>query len=120
MEEDIEKVIDTIKSYPEVVAVILYGSRARGKSTPLSDTDIAVIMKDKSIEADIGSLSSDKLDVVPFHRLPLYIQFEVLKEGKLLFCRDEDFLRKIKEKVMRNYLEMSEIYRRMERRIMSR
>lgn len=118
--KDIDDVIDIIKGYPEVIAVILYGSHAKGKAGPLSDIDIAVIIKDKNIEAEIGSLSSNKLDVVPFHRLPLYIQFDVLRDGKILFCRDKKYLKKLKEKVMREYLEMSQMYRRFERRIMSR
>ena len=58
--------------------------------------------------------------MVPFHRLPLYIQFEVLKDGKILFLRDRNYFNRIKRRVIRNYLEMSEMYRRFERRVMSR
>jgi len=120
MMEEIKKIVDSIKTYPEVVAIILYGSHAKNKANPLSDIDIAVIVKDEKIEAEIGSFSSNKFDVVPFHRLPLYIQFEVLKDGKILFLRDRNYFNRIKRRVIRNYLEMSEMYRRFERRVMSR
>ncbi|MDI6708437.1 MAG: hypothetical protein QME47_05065 [Candidatus Thermoplasmatota archaeon] len=46
---------------------------------------------DKTVEADIASFSSNVFNVVNFHKLPLYIQFEVLKHGKTLFIRDEKF-----------------------------
>jgi hypothetical protein len=97
MEEEIDKIVKDLKRYPEVMAIILFGSHARGKAKPISDIDIAVITKDsnksleteKSLEAEISSFSSNILDVVPFFRLPLYIQFEVFKYGKTLFVRDE-------------------------------
>ena len=47
-------------------------------------------------EAELGSLYSRKVDLVLFHRLPTYIQFEVLREGKiLLYLRDEEKFREI-------------------------
>ena len=42
MMEEIKKIVDSIKTYPEVVAIILYGSHAKNKANPLSDIDIAV------------------------------------------------------------------------------
>ena len=76
-----------------MVAIILFGSYAKRQIKPLSDIDIAVIIKgaDKKIETEVASYSSKDFDVVPFHRLPLYIQFEVLKHGKLLFLRDKSY-----------------------------
>jgi hypothetical protein len=32
------------------------------------------------------------LDVQVFQRLPLYVRTRVLREGRVLFCRDEDAL----------------------------
>ncbi|RLF64313.1 MAG: nucleotidyltransferase domain-containing protein [Thermoplasmata archaeon] len=118
--ENIDKVIEDLKRYPEVIAIILYGSYAKGKEKPLSDIDIAVILKDKSLEAEISSFSSNILDVVPFHRLPLYIQFEVLKYGKILFSRDKKDFMDVKRKTLKDYLEMSYLYNRMSRRILTR
>jgi len=44
----------------------------------------------------------------------------VLKDGKILFLRNRNYFDEIKRKVIRNYLEMSEMYRRFERRVLSR
>ncbi len=106
MKAEIKKVVDGLKKYPEVAAVILFGSYAKGKAKPLSDIDLAVLVRepDKKIEAEIAGFSSATVDVVNFHRLPLYIQFEVLKHGKIVFVRDDNYFRQIKKEVLRAYL----------------
>lgn len=119
--EELDKTVGELKKYPQVMAVILFGSYARGKAKPLSDVDLAVIIKDpdKRAEAEISSFSSNVFDVAPFHRLPLYIQFEVLKYGKPLFVRDEDYFSQVKFSVLREYLEMSPMYERMSERVLA-
>jgi len=115
MDEDLEKVLSELREHPKVVAVYLFGSQARGEATPLSDIDIAVILKDidPKAEGEVGSLYSKKIDLVLFHRLPLYIQFEVLKEGKELLVKDEEYLEEVKLRVLRDYLEQEWLYRRL-------
>jgi len=121
MKEDLEKILAELKSHPKVVAVYLFGSYVRGEATPLSDIDIAVILKDidPQTEGEIGSLYSDKIDLVLFHRLPIYIQFEVLKEGKELFVADEEYLTEVRFRVIRDYLEHEWLYRRLKEDILS-
>ncbi|WP_346297600.1 nucleotidyltransferase domain-containing protein [Geoglobus acetivorans] len=36
------EIIETIKTHPDVIAIYLFGSQAKGDQTPLSDVDIAV------------------------------------------------------------------------------
>lgn len=59
--------------------------------------------------------SSKYLDVIPFHRLPLYIQFEVLKHGKVLFLRNKRYFLRINLQVLREYLDHVHLYERMSR-----
>ena len=121
MKTEINKIVNELKTYSKVMAIILFGSYAREKIKPLSDIDMAVIVKnpDKVIEAEISSFSSNIFDVVIFSRLPLYIQFEVLKYGKPLFVRDEKYFLEVKKEILRDYLEMSYLYERMSRRILA-
>ncbi len=81
---------------PDVLAVILYGSRARGDAGPRSDTDVCVVLR-----ADYGrdGLPGKTLaylgfgaDVRLFQSLPLPVRRRVLREGRVLFVRDEDAL----------------------------
>jgi len=116
----IGKIIEQIKKCPEVIAVYLFGSYVKDTRKPLSDVDIAVILENPNteIEAEIGSLYSPEIDVVLFHRLPLHIQFEVLKYGRELFCRDDDLLLEIKMRVLRDYLDTQWLYERITRGIL--
>jgi len=113
LNEKISKIIEVIKSHPNVIAIYLFGSHAKGEATPLSDIDIAVILENPTpeSEADIGSLSSPEIDVVLFHRLPLHIKYEVFKYGREIFVRDEEKLLEIKLKVMREYLDTVRMYK---------
>ncbi|MGC8843978.1 MAG: type VII toxin-antitoxin system MntA family adenylyltransferase antitoxin [bacterium] len=120
MDKDLEKILAELRNHPKVLAVYLFGSQARGEAKPLSDIDIAVILKeiDPETEGEIGSLYSERIDLVLFHRLPLYIQFEVLKEGKELFVADEEYLEQVRFRVIKDYLEQEWLYRRLEEDIL--
>ncbi|MEW5693897.1 MAG: nucleotidyltransferase domain-containing protein [Candidatus Hydrogenedentota bacterium] len=110
---DINKILETIENNPKVIAVYLFGSYAKNEEKPISDIDLAVILRDynKEDEAEIGSLYGKDIDLVLFHRLPLHIKFEVFKYGKELLIRDEDYLLDIKLAVLREYLENTRFYR---------
>jgi predicted nucleotidyltransferase len=112
--ETVQRVIAEVQQHPKVVAIFLFGSWARGEQMPISDVDIAVLLDspDKRDEADIGSMYSPTIDLVLFHRLPVRIQFQVLKEGQPLFVRDEEKLIETTFQVMRQYHEMEWMYRR--------
>jgi len=114
LSETVQRVIAEVQQHPKVVAVFLFGSWARGEQMPISDVDIAVLLDnpDKRDEADIGSMCSPTIDLVLFHRLPVRMQFQVLKEGQPLFVRDEEKLIETTFQVMRLYHEMEWMYRR--------
>jgi predicted nucleotidyltransferase len=112
--ETVQRVLAEVQQHPKVVAIFLFGSWARGDQMPISDVDIAVLLDspDKRDEADIGSMYSPTIDLVLFHRMPVRIQFQVLKEGQPLFVRDEEKLIETTFQVMRQYHEMEWMYRR--------
>jgi predicted nucleotidyltransferase len=120
-EYGLNALIEKIKEFPEVLAIILFGSYAKGTAKDISDIDIAVVVRnpDKHIEGEIGSMYSPSFDVVLFHRLPLHIQFEVLKHGKEVFCRNEKALLEIGRRALSEYLEMSDMYERIKRRVLA-
>jgi len=83
---------------PDVLAVLLFGSHARGAAGPASDVDVCVVLEASvptGIEAShkrLDYLGGRDLDVKIFQQLPLYIRSRVCKEGRVLFVRDEDRL----------------------------
>jgi predicted nucleotidyltransferase len=89
--------IDRARRDGEILAVLLFGSRARGDATPSSDLDISLVLDaDASREGAARKraeyLSESDLDLSVFQQLPLHIRSRVLKEGVVLFTRDEDAL----------------------------
>lgn len=114
-------VVEELKKDPCVSAVILYGSQATGKNGRTSDTDLAVILKDpdSETEAEIGSMYSDKIDLALFHRLPLYIQFQVFRDGKTLYISDYSRLKEMKLRTLREYHDMQYYYEKRKKHIMT-
>jgi uncharacterized protein len=89
-----------LSTVPEVVLGFLFGSYARGQGRPDSDVDCAVLLAD---DAPAGSyfdlrlrvmdglaraVGRDDVDVAILNEAPLALAYRVLRDGKLLFCRD--------------------------------
>ena len=83
---------------PDVLAVLLFGSRARGEAFPTSDFDICLVLRAEprsdldQAQKRLEYLAEGDLDVAVFQSLPLHIRSRVLKEGTVLYARDEDAL----------------------------
>nr|QNO43692.1 hypothetical protein FICJDHNH_00032 [Methanosarcinales archaeon ANME-2c ERB4]QNO43953.1 hypothetical protein AECFJODE_00006 [Methanosarcinales archaeon ANME-2c ERB4]QNO50651.1 hypothetical protein BCJHFGCD_00005 [Methanosarcinales archaeon ANME-2c ERB4] len=100
----------------DVISIHLFGSYARGREKPYSDIDICVIADKHANRDEILSHSSKKIDLSIFHDLPLSMRFRVLKEGKLLFLRDDLKLHRIIVATIGSYLDFKpHILRRTER-----
>jgi hypothetical protein len=102
---------------PAVLAVILFGSRARGENTPDSDIDICLVLEPRSYsdlelsEKKLDYLAEFDLDIHIYQQLPLYIRPRVLREGKVLFCRNEDTLYELAFRTIQEYEDFKHIYR---------
>lgn len=98
VDEILRRVIAQAEHDPDVLAVILFGSQARGDARPESDVDVCVVLEagvPSGIEASrkrLEYLTGNDLDVKVFQQLPLYVRSRVLKEGRVSFVRDEDRL----------------------------
>lgn len=98
------KVIKLLKPLLErdkdILFAYLYGSTAYDTDIPGADVDLAVYLKTSDMkeyikkEADltaslISVLETDKIDLRVLNVLPLVLQYSILKEGVLVFSRDE-------------------------------
>lgn len=78
--------------HPQIVKVLVYGSRAMGRETPGSDIDLAIITScdhdiSGSVQADLEELSTPYLfDVVDYLRIThLPLREHIDRVGKILF-----------------------------------
>ena len=97
----VERMLTLARQDSEILAVILFGSRARGEGTLTSDVDVCLVLLNRHYDPlhlstkKLEYLKIGGLDVHIFQQLPLYIRRRVIKEGKVLFVRDEDALYEI-------------------------
>lgn len=88
----------------DVLAVILFGSYARGETH--RDIDICLVMFPQAASKGFDKrteYSAEKLDVQVFQDLPLYIRKRILKDGSILHCKDEDLLYDIAIKTVKEF-----------------
>ena len=94
----LEKLLNKAKQDPEVLSVILFGSQACGEATAASDVDVCLVLLNQRYDSlylsrtKLEYLKMDGLDIHIYQQLPLYIRRRVIKEGKVLFVRDEELL----------------------------
>jgi predicted nucleotidyltransferase len=119
MKARFEKFLLKVQDDPEILAVFLSGSAARGEQGPTSDLDICLVftlgISDRLYMAqkrlDYMSEAPDGLDIRVFQLLPLYIQHRIVKEGKVLFCRYEDALYDLAFATVKAFEDFRHIYR---------
>ncbi|MDI6689533.1 MAG: nucleotidyltransferase domain-containing protein [Actinomycetota bacterium] len=111
-QEKIRKLRELFARNPKVIVAYFFGSQVRGEITPLSDIDIAVLVKE-SLSLDekadligeiISSLETDNIDfVVLNHVSSVSLKFEVIN-GKVLYSANEGKRVDFETKVMGEYL----------------
>jgi predicted nucleotidyltransferase len=103
MDNNSKKIIEIVKKISQeeeaILFCYLFGSTTSGKTIPTSDIDLAVYLNkkeckdffDKRLEliAKFSKNLKKETDVVILNTAPPFLRYVVLKEGKLIFERDE-------------------------------
>ncbi|MCB0026119.1 MAG: nucleotidyltransferase domain-containing protein [Caldilinea sp.] len=130
--EEMLRLAHYLAGQPDVLVAYLFGSTARGSATPLSDVDIAVLapqtmsrerafeLRLALIDALQGLLHRDEIDVVVLNEAPLALRYRVLRDGKVLACRDEQVRILYQADTISRYLDFKPVIERHERAILER
>lgn len=122
-----EIIREVTESDPEVLFAYLYGSFIYSSNHIGSDIDLAIYLKPSDIKEYIkkeGELTSslitklraDKIDLRILNVLPFRLQYNILKEGVLIFVRDEAERVDFDTRIMNRFFELKpylQEYRRM-------
>src|SRR5262250_304166 len=113
----VRRVVARAEADPDVLAVLLFGSQARGEAGPGSDIDLCLALagspsREAAARKRLDYLSQTDLDVVVFQSLPLHVRSRVLKEAVILSTRDEDALYALACRTARAYEHFRHIQRR--------
>jgi len=85
----------TLETFREVRMAVLFGSTARGKATPKSDLDVGVLLDDDApkstwdIELALAGALRPPVDLIDLRSAPPLLRFEISREGRVLFEREE-------------------------------
>jgi predicted nucleotidyltransferase len=119
-------------SQAEVVLAYLFGSQARGQAGPLSDVDIAVLLEGrpntilcfdarlKLIGDLLQLLHTEDVDVAILNQTPPALNYRVLRDGQILFCRDRDKMIAFRVQTINKYLDFKPILERHEQAIIEK
>lgn len=113
----LKKVVAVLSQRPEVLAVYLFGSQAKGEAREDSDIDIAIMVDPVfktgdynsyqiqfDLESRVAPLSEKKIEVVVLDNAKLPLGYRACFDGRLLFSRD-GLKRFAEEEKIRNLFE---------------
>lgn len=89
----LERVAGAARRHPDLRALILFGSRARGDQRPDSDWDFGYLagpgLDPARLQADlVGILGTDGVDVVDLDRGSALLRFRAARDGRCLHDAD--------------------------------
>jgi len=108
---------------PEVLVAYLFGSHARGKPTPVSDVDFAVLLSETvpresyldyriALTQELSRIvRSDEVQVVILNQAPPLLAYKVIVEGRPLLCREELARLRFRTDATRRYLDTKPLRR---------
>ena len=104
-----------------VAIVYLFGSKATGRGSPLSDIDIGIVLKSPPSESDTRTLyhkfyqllsevyPRSKLDIVFLQTAPLSLQYAAIREAKLIFEKDPKSTADYENRVINQFLDFKPV-----------
>ena len=115
-QQEINRIVEIMENYQNVIALFLFGSYGSENQTPLSDVDLAILPFDeqkfslsdeRTIFAEIQEAAgTDDINTINLSKVPLTLKMEVISTGTLLYCSDEITLADFKEYVIKRYCDL--------------
>lgn len=109
----------------EAILAYLFGSQAAGTAGPQSDYDIALLVRNPSLDLQARLaheisiiLGTDRVDVVFLNRVPVELAYAVIAQGQLIYERNVAERVEFEAKVMSMYGDYLPILRRQREEIL--
>lgn len=115
-----QKLSPVFESYG-VSCCYLFGSRAGENYYHDSDIDLAVVFENYSpekhnlnLEIEMQDTVSEilaplEVDLLFLQKAPIYLRFTVIKNGKVIYCSNEDFRTDFEDITIRDYLDFKPV-----------
>lgn len=101
----------------DINTVYLFGSQATGKSGPLSDHDIGILLRENVRPAKYFDLKLElmtlfrrfykttKIDLIILNNCPVILAMNIIKEGKIIYETDREYRIAFEAHVMSKYFD---------------
>ena len=111
----IKLLIDNLSKYP-IVFAYLFGSQAEGQPTIIGDIDLAVFIDKKipkserfdirlRLTNDLSAMTGKRVDLIVMNDIRIQLAYEIIKHGKVLFCKDRDAMIDVEIEILSKYLD---------------
>lgn len=111
--------VETLRACDSVQALFFFGGLAEGKLQPLSDLDLAVLVRPGKVGDELfdlqleligivsQQLKCEEFDLVVLNLAPMRFAYQILKQGWLIFVKDLEELVDFRERVVKRYLDFA-------------
>jgi len=96
LEEISKRVREALSGFDKIIVAYVFGSTAKEKEHAFSDIDIAVLLKEPSIEKTmrihslLTGVLGDRVDTLLLNFAPPILRYHVVKNGLRVLTNDED------------------------------
>ena len=119
------------KNHKNINLAYLFGSYAKGRITPLSDVDVAVLLNDKiepkayfDIQLDLSDQLSSYLkreaEVVILNRADPKLSYQVIKYGEIVFEKNLNLKADFERKALNIYFDLKPMFDFYEKELLER
>ena len=112
------KIEQVLALKPDVRFAYLFGSQVKGTAGVLSDIDVAVFFDEKiyaqgniyGLEYELvlkleKALETGRVDLVVLNKAPIFLRYQILKGGEIIYCCSEKERVKFHEETIRLHLD---------------
>lgn len=107
----------------EVVVAYLFGSLVKKEISPLSDIDLAVYLDERiprnrqnevhmTLLNELITILGDDIDLILMNSADLLMNFNIIKEGEIIYQRSETEKVMIESEIMDRYMDMRYYHKR--------
>lgn len=114
--EPIERLTRELRArIPDLIAIYLFGSRARGDSNRASDFDVAVLAKQRlapldrwELQEKLAALLGSDVDLVDLLQSSTVLRVQVMTDGRLLYEGDRSARETFEATALSSYARLNE------------
>ncbi len=122
--EEIQQAVENwARSRPEVLVVLLFGSRVKNRQRKRSDTDLAVLVEGRATETienlrdelvDVVSkvAGTGEIDVVVIKNLPVILGYQIAAHCRVLFERNPGQANEVRRQLWNAYFDFLPVIER--------